>query len=197
MAEIAGLALGVAGVAGLYSVTQQVFEQISNAANFDREFETQQAKLKAASTSLRLWGTGTGFAPEGHLQPDHHAVFDDAAVLYDVQSALFCIRDACEQLRSCLAKSEQAGAQHGAGNGSRASVRKKIVAAGQRLRWGFQEKTKVEDLLSQVICLVGLLYQIARPKDAASLDSDAKLDEMLHTSRRTCQLELLLLADPC
>ncbi|KAH8904727.1 hypothetical protein BR93DRAFT_830465 [Coniochaeta sp. PMI_546] len=185
MAEIAGLALGVVGVAGLYSVTLQVFEQISNAASFNRDFATQQAKLKAALTSLRVWGSGTGFTTEGILLPDHHAVLDDERILYDVQSALFCIRDACSQLHACFDKSDQApaNAQHGAGSQTRTGVRKKITAAGKRLRWAFQEKTKVEDLLNQVICLVGLLYQIARPKDAASLESDAKLNEILYTSQ--------------
>ncbi|KAB5575375.1 hypothetical protein GE09DRAFT_1091785 [Coniochaeta sp. 2T2.1] len=177
MAELAGLALGVVGVAGLYSVTLQVFEQISDAANFNRDLETQQAKLKAALTSLRLWGAGTGFTTDGTLLPDHHVVFDDERILYDVQSALFCIKDACSQLRSTF---DQSAA--GSGNDPRARVKKKIASAGKRLRWAFQEKTKVEDLLNQVICLVGLLYQIARPKDAASLESDAKLNEILSTS---------------
>ncbi|KAB5518135.1 hypothetical protein GE09DRAFT_1156720 [Coniochaeta sp. 2T2.1] len=177
MAELAGLALGVVGVAGLYSVTLQVFEQISDAANFNRDLETQQAKLKAALTSLRLWGAGTGFTTDGALLPDHHAVFDDGRILYDVQSALFCIKDACSQLRSTFDKSAA-----GSGNDPRARVKKKIASAGKRLRWAFQEKTKVEDVLNQVICLVGLLYQIARPKDAASLESDAKLNEILSTS---------------
>lgn len=185
MAEIAGLALGVVGVAGLYSVTLQVFEQISDAANFNRDFATQQAKLKAASTSLRVWGSGTGFTADGVLLPDHHAVFDDERILYDVQSALFCIRDACSQLQTCFDKSDQASASahQGAGNQSGLRVRTKIAAAGKRLRWAFQEKTKVEDLLNQVICLVGLLYQIARPKDDPSRESDAKLNEILYTSQ--------------
>ncbi|KAJ9156763.1 hypothetical protein NKR19_g4227 [Coniochaeta hoffmannii] len=184
MAEIAGLALGVVGVAGLYSVTLQVFEQISDIASFNRDLETQQAKLNAASASLRQWGAGTGFTPAGDLLPDHHAVFDDQRVLYDVQSALFCIRDACSQLRGCFDKTDQPGSgQNGSGSQSRTAARKKITAAGRRLRWAFQEKTKVEDLLNQVICLVGLLYHIARPKDAASLESDAKLNEILLTSQ--------------
>lgn len=175
----------------MYSVTLQVFEQISNAANFNRDFETQQAKLKAALASLRLWGTGTGFTAAGDLLPDHHAVFDDQGVLYDVQSALFCIRDACSQLRSCLDKSDQSPASPQ----PRTGVRKKITAAGKRLRWAFQEKTKVEDLLNQVICLVGLLYQIARPKDTASLESDAKLNEILSTSQGMCYHSLYHLLD--
>ena len=198
MAEIAGLALGVVGVAGLYSVTLQVFEQISDAANFNRDLESQQAKLNAALTSLRLWGAGTGFTPQGRLLPDHHAVFHDQRVLYDVQSALFCVRDACSQLQNCLEKSDQsAGGQNGAGGQTRTAVRKKVAAAGRRLRWAVHEKTMVEDLLNQVICLVGLLYHIARPKDAASLESDAKLNEILLTSQGGCHLLLLPLAlDP-
>lgn len=185
MAEVAGLVLGVAGVAGLYSVTLQVFEQISDAAKFDSDFETHKAKLQTAQRSLRVWGSGTGFTPDGSLLPDHHPLFDDDHVLYDVQSALFCIRDASAQLQACFDKSAptSASTQQGAASPARSRVTKKIVSAGKRLRWAFHEKTKVEDLLNQVICLIGLLYKIARPKEPAALECDAKLAQVLSSSQ--------------
>lgn len=186
MAEVAGLALGVVGVAGLYSVTLQVIEQITDAASFNADFKTQSTKFTTVKTSLQVWGAGTGFAADGRLLPEHNPVFDDQRVLYDVQSALVCIQDACAQLRACLDKSDPSSgnAQQTSGSASsRARVAKKIASAGRRLRWAFQEKTKVEDLLNQIISLVGLLFNIARPKDALALDCDSKLIQVLSISQ--------------
>jgi hypothetical protein len=46
MAEVARLALGVVGVAGLHSVVLQVVEQISDAASFNTDFTNQKIAFK-------------------------------------------------------------------------------------------------------------------------------------------------------
>jgi hypothetical protein len=181
MAEAAGLALGVVGVAGLYSVVLQVVEQISNAASFNTDFATQKTTFNTVKTSLRAWGLGTGLAASGTLLPDHSSILDDQEVLYDVQCALACINDACAELQACLDKSEPPKQTNG-GTGSRARVVKKIASAGRRLRWTFQEKTKVQDLIDHIICLAGLLFKIARPGDPVALLCDAKLAELLSSN---------------
>lgn len=186
MAEIAGLALGVVGVAGLYSVTVQVLEQISDAAAFSDDFRNQSTKFKTVKMSLQVWGADSGFAPDGTLLPDHNPIFDDAQLLYDVQSALVCIKDACEQLQTCLDRSSpplSGQQQTSTGSASRVRVSTKIVSAGRRLRWVFKEKTKVEDLLNMIICLVGLLFKIARPKDATVVENAARLVQILNITQ--------------
>jgi hypothetical protein len=80
--EVAGLALGaigVVGVAGLYSTCLQMLDQVDTARHMDQSAEPLVARLAATKHLFRLWGKQNGVQEDGILDAQHNLAFDDTS----------------------------------------------------------------------------------------------------------------------
>ena len=193
--EAGGFALGVVGLAGLYGATCQVLEQISSASNFGNDVQILETKFDTAKASLLAWGNKVGLSAEdnNHLQSRHNPVFNDARILQRTYAAIACIKNVSKELQEIfdrkISGAQPTTQQPAAGV---ASAMDRLVTQGkslqrsssfaQKLRWGVSEKKKTQELLDQILALIGLLYQIASPRDA-SAEYDAKLTALLDNTK--------------
>ncbi|KAK3362346.1 prion-inhibition and propagation-domain-containing protein [Lasiosphaeria hispida] len=76
MAEVAGLALGVLGVAGLFKACIENFDIVVNAREFSEEFDLLCTELSLLRVRLVLWGETLGIVPcpEGAQVPYNKAI---------------------------------------------------------------------------------------------------------------------------
>ncbi|KAK7906545.1 ubiquitin-conjugating enzyme E2-16 kDa [Apiospora marii] len=78
MAEVAGLALGVLGIAGLFTSCIENFDIIVRAKNFGEEFDLLCTQLSLLTIRLALWGETLGLMPPSSIRarrvPYNHAI---------------------------------------------------------------------------------------------------------------------------
>jgi hypothetical protein len=89
MAEIAGVALGVAGLAGLYGVAIEAFGHISAAHSFSRDFEVLSTRYDIRRTRMLQWGDGVALLSENPQEQDPR--LHDVELQPLINRALDCI----------------------------------------------------------------------------------------------------------
>ncbi|KAI9792435.1 MAG: hypothetical protein M1816_002319 [Peltula sp. TS41687] len=85
--EIAGLAVGIAGLAGLFSACMESIERIESYRNFGHDSRHINDRFDADKLLFQRWATEVGISG-GKLQAVHHVDLDNAAVLSMVQRIL-------------------------------------------------------------------------------------------------------------
>ena len=88
--EIAGLAVGVVGLAGLLSVYQDVIEQINTYINLGPEYRSSEARFKLSKQIFESWADDVGISGI-KIGESHHPKLDDPAVASVVNQALLSI----------------------------------------------------------------------------------------------------------
>ena len=77
MAEAGGLAIGIFGLAGLFSTTVQCFEFIQLGRAFEKTFQTSQLKLDNLRLRLSRWGNSLGLSNNLHDNPHDAALLEN------------------------------------------------------------------------------------------------------------------------
>lgn len=88
--EIAGLAVGVVGLAGLFSVCQDAIEQINTYKNIGPEYRSSEARFKLSKQIFQSWADDVGISGI-KMRESHHPKLDDPAVASVVKQALLSI----------------------------------------------------------------------------------------------------------
>jgi hypothetical protein len=60
--EVAGLAVGVAGLAGLFSCCNSAFQLVQKGRSFGRDYKILETKFANQELRLRAWGRASGLA---------------------------------------------------------------------------------------------------------------------------------------
>ncbi|EXK49790.1 hypothetical protein FOMG_02270 [Fusarium oxysporum f. sp. melonis 26406] len=84
--EPLGLAVGVAGLAGLFSSCLEAVDKVQSYQTFGTDSRVLDTRFKAAKTRFERWGLGVGIK-QGKLLPTHHPFLDDhdiSAVVTDL-----------------------------------------------------------------------------------------------------------------
>lgn len=90
--EPAGLAIGVAGLAGVFSTCLDVVERIDSYRDFGVDSRAIISQFDADRILFQQWGKAVGL--EGNrLESDHHKRLDDPVVLSIVQKILVSINE--------------------------------------------------------------------------------------------------------
>ncbi|ETS78829.1 hypothetical protein PFICI_08682 [Pestalotiopsis fici W106-1] len=177
--EIAGLGIGIAGLAGMFSTCLDVVERIDSYKDFGIDSRAIMSQFDAQKLLFKRWGKAVGF--EGsRLRDDHHEYLDDATTLSVVQSILDSICEiAGDPDRLSLGKQDRPefagpkrqpyGAQeswHGRFRGD-ASHKAKIG-------WTLRHKARFLALIQHFGNLVEKLHQLVPPNAPMSMDLMAK-----------------------
>ena len=88
--EVAGLAVGVAGLVGLFSVCRDAIEQIDTYHNFGLESRSIIARFKLSEQIFRLWADNVGITGI-HMSESHHPCLDNPAIASVVRETLLSI----------------------------------------------------------------------------------------------------------
>lgn len=194
MAEVAGLALGIVGLVGIYSTILEVLDQVTTARNLGSEIQQHQTKLNTVKTSLRLWGQRTGIAENGNLLERHHSAFDDAETRAQVVAALACLQDAVKEVEEILQSYQGVAAGRvrpvgtdvvGAKRWFRTTAKavQKSVGAGKKMAWSSGEAKRVKDGVESVRGFVGLLYEIAPPEEMTVREREVQIGLVMERNR--------------
>lgn len=90
--EPIGLAVGVAGLAGLFSSCLEAIERFDSYKNFDRDSRSLTTQFNAAKLLLEKWGRDVGIE-NGKLSDNHHPALDNGKTLEVVRKLLSSIQD--------------------------------------------------------------------------------------------------------
>ncbi|KAK1846430.1 ankyrin repeat domain-containing protein 52 [Colletotrichum chrysophilum] len=92
--EPVGLAVGVAGLAGLFSTCLEAVQRVDSYKNYGRESRSLAAQFDADKHRFEQWGQAVGIK-DGKLSDAHHPALDDAQKLSIVHKLLGSIQDFC------------------------------------------------------------------------------------------------------
>lgn len=87
--ETAGLVIGVAGLAGLFTSCLEALDKLQSYRTFGTDSHVLDTRFKAARARFERWGPGVGIE-QGRLKHAHHPALDDKAIS-DAVAALFHI----------------------------------------------------------------------------------------------------------
>ncbi|EXL65766.1 hypothetical protein FOPG_18027 [Fusarium oxysporum f. sp. conglutinans race 2 54008] len=91
--ETAGLVIGVAGLAGLFTSCVEALDKIQSYRTFGTDSHVLNTRFKAARARFERWGPGVGIE-QGRLKHPHHPALDDKAVSDAVAELLHIIVEA-------------------------------------------------------------------------------------------------------
>ncbi|KAI9897952.1 hypothetical protein N3K66_006312 [Trichothecium roseum] len=95
--EVVGLAVGVAGLAGLFSTCLDAIEKIDDYKDFDHESQFLATQFEADKLRLRQWGQTVGIVNDIVL-PSHHQALDDKDTLFMAKQILSMIKGVCDSV---------------------------------------------------------------------------------------------------
>ncbi|KAF7536066.1 hypothetical protein G7054_g4852 [Neopestalotiopsis clavispora] len=173
--EIAGLGIGIAGLAGMFTTCLDVMERIDSYKDFGVDSRAIMSQLDAQKLLFKKWGTAVGF-DGGRLKDDHHENLDDAATRSAVQNILNSIYEIAggperlppdKQHKSGFtrSKSEPIDAQQPLLEKFRGDASHKA-----KIRWTLRHKTRFIALTQHFGNLVGTLYNLVPPDATTSMD---------------------------
>lgn len=88
--EVAGLAVGVAGLVGLFSVCREAIEQIDTYKSFGLESRSIKVRLELSKQIFRRWADDVGIT-DIKMSQSHHQCLDNPAIASVVRETLVSI----------------------------------------------------------------------------------------------------------
>jgi hypothetical protein len=172
MAEVAGLvmgAVGVLGVAGLYSTCLQTLEQIDTAKNLEKSANPLHARLVTAMHLYRDWGYRNGVR-DGNLESSYHPALDEPSA----RRAIFLLLANIEDM---LADQKRLSDRYGMSAiptlrlpSDVAEIRKEMSTMDLnsskkgwklRARWAITDRTKFAGFVAELEVIVDRLFMLA------------------------------------
>ncbi|KAJ4351432.1 Rho- BTB domain-containing protein 1 [Didymosphaeria variabile] len=86
--EVAGLAVGVAGLAGLFSCCTSAFRLVQQGRSFDKDYKIIETKFGNQELRLRAWGKACGL----NTNARYDQRLDDPDLIQQVEATLECIK---------------------------------------------------------------------------------------------------------
>lgn len=152
--EVTGLAVGVVGLAGLFSVCLDSLSRVQSYRSSNTEVHVLDTRFRAARARFEQWGISVGLS-QGRVQPDHHPGLEDESINGVIEDILkIIIKAICDD-----------GSAHQRDNESQPQPFASLnQPRRQRLKWALGGK---EDRIEQVAMfenLVQQLHNLVRPE---------------------------------
>lgn len=168
--EIVGLAVGVAGLAGLFGACIGAMEHLQSYKTAGHQSSYIIAAFDANKLLFRKWANGVGIA-ENKLEDVHHPDLDDAAVALVVGKILSSICNICKMTDSISSKlllksldSEMFSLKKTSGFPQGHLINMKntqsLDSRRARVSWALGGKTNLTAQVESFGLLVGKLYEI-------------------------------------
>jgi hypothetical protein len=162
----AGLALGLAGLSGLFSASLDALDRISAAKSYGTDYHLFTTKLSSDRRRLFRWGHAIGLAPGSGIS---HALLQDPEIREEVRELLAWVVYFFED-------SEGIKKRHGAGvigyPRERARMLQSNAGIMVKFRWAFSGKAKAKGILEELGWFVGRLYELVPVQRAEMRELD-------------------------
>lgn len=86
--EPVGLAVGIVGLAGLFTSCLEVINKVQLYRTFSTDSQDLNAQLTGHKLRFQRWGQHAGFDQQGQLRVDHHQALNDDNVVQAVEGLL-------------------------------------------------------------------------------------------------------------
>ncbi|GKT64702.1 hypothetical protein ColTof4_07098 [Colletotrichum tofieldiae] len=187
--EPAGLAVGILGLAGLFSTCLEAVDSVQSYRSARADADVQDTLFNAAKARFEQWGRGVGIE-HGRLLDDHHPALDDKGISTAVGDLLhFIIKFICDDNHSSLRHLTQTA---GSGDGLPGSLRTRSGAPPEprrrKLAWALRGKGERTEQVNLFVKLVQGLYNLVSPDTAQGSRLEHKSDiRPLAETRREIQ----------
>jgi hypothetical protein len=170
MAEPIGLTIGIAGLAGIFSVCLDVIEKVDSYKDFGIESRSIVAQFEADKILFQKWGKNVGI--DKHvLAADHHRNLDDRQTFSGVEKILSSIKElhlSADSTRSSLEPALNLGSQsslhqYSSEGQSRDQTGMESSSKKKRIAWAFRRKAKFVAQVQQFGVLVQALRNLVPP----------------------------------
>ncbi|KAF5539995.1 ankyrin [Fusarium mexicanum] len=155
--EVTGLAVGVAGLAGLFSVCLDSLSRFQTYRDSNSETHVLDTRFRATRARFEQWGVSVGIS-DGRLQPDHHRGLDNKQTADLIESILQIIaKTICDE--SILQRSRTGPRTQSGQLGGLSQSR------GKRLKWALGGKESRIEQVDVFEKLVQQLYNLIPPEE--------------------------------
>ncbi|RKL29226.1 hypothetical protein BFJ72_g12135 [Fusarium proliferatum] len=172
--EVTGLAVGVVGLAGLFSVCLDSLSRFQSYRESNSETHILDTRFRAARTRFEQWGVNVGIS-NGRLQPHHHRGLDNKETAHLIESILQIIaKTICDE---SILQRTRAGPPLQSGQFGELSQ-----SRGKRLKWALggkesrNEQVDIFEKLVQQLC--NLLPPEDKCQDYEGLESTAWVEDI-------------------
>ncbi|KAG5810499.1 hypothetical protein H9Q74_005788 [Fusarium xylarioides] len=172
--EVTGLAVGVVGLAGLFSVCLDSLSRFQTYRESNSETHVLDTRFRAARARFEQWGVSVGIS-NGRLQSDHHRGLDNKETANLIENILQIIaKTICDD--SILQRTRTRPQLHSEQFGGLSQSR------GKRLKWALGGKESRNEQVDIFKKLVQQLYNIIPPEDKSQnykgLESTAWVEDI-------------------
>ncbi|KAI1029545.1 hypothetical protein LB504_010683 [Fusarium proliferatum] len=155
--EVTGLAVGVAGLAGLFSVCLDSLSRFQTYRESDSETHVLDTRFRAARARFEQWGVNVGIS-NGRLQPDHHHGLDNIETANLIESILQIIaKTICDE---SILQRARTGSRLQSGQLGGLSQSK-----SKRLKWALGGKESRLEQVDVFEKFVQQLYNLIQPEE--------------------------------
>jgi hypothetical protein len=171
--EAAGLAIGVAGLVGLFDACLDIISRVDSYKDFGAESAALKAYFKADTVRFQQWGKNVGF-DKGKLRDSHYEALDEASVRSAVDQILQSIKSLVGDVndtRSGFPGPDQSGLQDRGAHrreGMPFDGPQGVHSRRYKLEWALGGKEKFLALVSTFGGLVQKLYDLVPPVQFAA-----------------------------
>ncbi|KAE9566076.1 hypothetical protein CGMCC3_g17755 [Colletotrichum fructicola] len=169
--EPVGLAVGVAGLAGLFSTCLEAVQRVASYKNYGRDSRSLAAQFDADKHRLEQWGQAVGIK-DGKLSDTHHPALDDAQKLSIVHKLLVSIQGFCSgaddtiDQRPALADGEFPKNKLVSTRLARPHQSAPTDPKLRQVAWALHGKAKRTEHVQTFATLVQYLHSVVSPDDA-------------------------------
>lgn len=192
--EVAGLAIGIAGLAGLFSACKEAVEQVDSYRHFGSESQQIVSRFKANKFLFQRWADHVGIA-NNKLKDVHHSSLDNVTVASTISSLLSSIQEILKNTEATsstlqleLPNSNLLDPTHLPGSLQKRHTNhgpnSASVSSKNKLSWALSKKTKFSTQVEIFGLLVKDLYSVVPiPRACDVLDPDLKqwIDKLEHS----------------
>jgi len=155
--EVTGLAVGVVGLAGLFSACMESLSRFQTYREANSETHVLDTRFRAARARFEQWGVSVGIS-NGRLQPDHHRQLDNKETANLIEDILEIIaKTICDE--PILQRTRLDHRIHAA------QLRGPTQSRSKRLRWALGGKESRTEQINVFENLVQQLYNLIQPED--------------------------------
>lgn len=163
--EPIGLAVGVIGLAGLFSACLDAVERFDAWKNFSDDSRALGSRWETQKLRMKRWGQAVGF-DNGEASPDQqHEALADAEIVSRVREHLSIIENLCTNAGSAFspaAETSAGQAKYAFFSRSRAQANPRLHSESgrQRVKWALRDKAKCAAQVEMLGLLVQDLYDL-------------------------------------
>lgn len=181
--EITGLAIGIVGIAGLFTTCVDFFDKIVTVKALGQDYQIIHTQLRSHKHLFEEWGKRVGLQDPTRPNPDLQPESNKFTLVYDILATIEQLSGDCQRLKEKyglnLPSREPPSAQESRKNLQQTKdIIKKTTSMTRKAIWAVQDKRKFEDLVSLLGAFVAQLYEIVIPVDNAAAELNEALERL-------------------